>query len=138
MGDVFLSNSGKRLQHVDDGHWTAMEGGRRNGNLMAIDGLMARTAMDDATATQRKWMMDGNGQQLTAQWRLNSDGLDGGGWCDGDWWTKMDGLTAMGRNGRLIDSDGWWTAINGDGRRGGHSTEKDLTAMDRKGRLDGD
>jgi len=43
-----------------------MDGGRRDGNSTAIDGLMAGTAMDDATATQWRWTADGNGWQLTA------------------------------------------------------------------------
>jgi hypothetical protein len=45
-----------------------MDGGRRDGNSTAIDGSMAGTAMDDATATQRRWTVDGNGRQLMAQW----------------------------------------------------------------------
>jgi len=43
-----------------------MDGGRRAGNSTAIDGLMAGTAMNDATATKWRWTVDGNGRQLTA------------------------------------------------------------------------
>jgi hypothetical protein len=45
-----------------------MDGGRRDGNSTAIDGLMAKTAMDDATATQRRWTVDGDGRQWTGRW----------------------------------------------------------------------
>jgi len=42
-----------------------MGGGWRDGNSTAIGGLMAGTAMDDAMATKGRWMVDGNGRQLT-------------------------------------------------------------------------
>jgi hypothetical protein len=46
---------------------SVMDAGRRDGNSTAIDGLMAGTAMDDATATQRRWtVVVDNGRQLTA------------------------------------------------------------------------
>jgi len=113
-------------QHVSDERWTVMDGGqrKRNSNSTAIDGLMVTTAMDDAMATQRRWMVDGDGRQWTAQWRLNGYGLDGDVRCDGDWWTAMDGLAAMDRNGRLVD---------GDGRCDGNSTAMDgATATQRQ------
>jgi hypothetical protein len=42
----------------------------------------------------------------------------------------MDGLTAMGHNVRLIDGDGWWMAMDCDGR-------VSATAMDRQRNGDG-
>ena len=44
----------------------------------------------------------------------------------------------MDGDGRLIDGDGRWMAMDGDGRHDGHSTLMDSTALDSKGRLDGD
>jgi hypothetical protein len=81
-----------------------------------------------------------SGKRLTARrrWTLDGDGLDGNVRCDGNWWTAMDGLTAMGHNVRLINGDGWWMAMDCDGRRNGHSKAMDLTAMDGEGRLHGD
>ena len=43
-----------------------MDGGGRDGNSTAIDGSMARSAMDDATETQPQYTVDGNGRQWTA------------------------------------------------------------------------
>ncbi len=60
---------------MDAGWQWTVDGGWRNGNLMAIDGSMARTAMDNATATQRQWTVDG-GWQWMARWQLDGDGLD--------------------------------------------------------------
>ena len=94
--------------------------------------------MDNATATQRRWTVDGDRRQWMAQWQLNDNGLDGSGRCDGNWWTAMDGLTVMGRNGWLIHGDRRWMAMDCDGRCDGHSTAMDSTAMDGEGRLDGD
>ena len=50
----------------------------------------------------------------------------------------MDGLTAMNADGRLIDGDGRWMAMDGNGRRGSHSMAMDSTAMGGKGLHDGD
>jgi len=50
----------------------------------------------------------------------------------------MDGLTEMGCDGWLIDGDGRWTAMDGDGWCDSHSMAMDSTAMDGKVRLDGD
>jgi hypothetical protein len=50
----------------------------------------------------------------------------------------MDGLMAMDADGWLIDGDGRWMAMDGNGRRYSHSMAMDLTAMDGKGLLDGD
>ena len=98
-----------------------MDGGRRGGNSTAIDGLMAGTAMDDATVTQRQWTVDGNGRHV------------------GVGWTAMDGLMAMDADGRLINGDGRWMAMDGNGRRDSHSSNGDgLTAMDSEGLLNGD
>ena len=64
-----------------------MDGGRRVGNSTAIDGLMARTAMDNATTTRRQ--------------------LDGEGRCDGDSmamndeeWRNCDGNVGTAGGGR--------------------------------------
>jgi len=54
LGDLFLSKSGKRLQHVRDGRWAAMDGGRRNDNSMAIGSSVVRTTMEDAMGTQQR------------------------------------------------------------------------------------
>jgi len=98
-----------------------MDGGQRDGNLTAIDGLMAGTAMDDATVTQRRWTVDGNGRHV------------------GVGWTAMDGLMARDAYGRLIDGDGRWMAMDGNGWRDSHSPMvMDLTAMDSEGLLNGD
>ena len=68
--------------------------------------------------------------------------MDGNGWCDercdDEWWTAMDELMAMDGDGRLIDGDGQWTAMDVNGRRDGHTTAVDSTAMGSKGWLDGD
>ena len=50
----------------------------------------------------------------------------------------MDGLMAMDADGRLIDGDGRWMAMDGNGRCESHSMAMDLMAMDGKGLLDGD
>ena len=50
----------------------------------------------------------------------------------------MDGLMAMDADGRLINGDGRWMAMDGNGRRDSHSMVMDSTAMDGKGLLDGD
>ncbi len=50
----------------------------------------------------------------------------------------MDGLMAMDADGRPIDGDGRWMAMDGNGRRDSHSMAMDSTAMDGKGLLDGD
>jgi hypothetical protein len=55
-------------QHVGDGCLTAMDVGWCNGNSTAMDGSMARTAMDDATVTQRQWTVDGDGRHWTVWW----------------------------------------------------------------------
>ena len=51
----------------------------------------------------------------------------------------MDGLMAMDADGRLIDGDGRWMAMDGNGWRDSHSPMvMDLTAMDSEGLLNGD
>ena len=50
----------------------------------------------------------------------------------------MDGLMAMDADGRLIDGDGRWMAMDGNGWREIHSMAMDLMAMNGKGLLDGD
>ena len=50
----------------------------------------------------------------------------------------MDGLMAMDADGRLIDDDGRWMAMDGNGRRDSHSMAMDSTAMNGEGLLDGD
>jgi len=45
---------------------------------------------------------------------------------------------AMDADGWLIDGDGWWMAMDGNGRRDSHSMAMDSTAMDGEGLLDGD
>ena len=50
----------------------------------------------------------------------------------------MDGLMAMDAAGRLINGDGRWMAMDGNGGRDSHSMAMDSTAMDGKGLLDGD
>ncbi len=50
----------------------------------------------------------------------------------------MDSNGRIDGNGRLIDGDGRWTKMDGDGRRDGHSMAMDSMAMDSEGRLDGD
>ena len=50
----------------------------------------------------------------------------------------MEGLMAMDADGRLIDGDGRWMAMDGNGRRDSHSMAMDSTAMDGEGLLDGD
>ena len=50
----------------------------------------------------------------------------------------MDGLMAMDADGRLINGDGRWMAMDGNGRRDSHSMAMDSTAMDDEGLLDGD
>ena len=50
----------------------------------------------------------------------------------------MDGLMAMNTDGQLIDGNGRWMAMDGNGQRDSHSMAMDLTAMDDEGLLDGD
>ena len=50
----------------------------------------------------------------------------------------MDGLMAMDADGRLIDGNGRWMAMDGNGWRDSHSMAMDLTAMDGEGLLDSD
>ena len=50
----------------------------------------------------------------------------------------MDGLTAMGGDGLLINGDGRWMAMDGNGWRNSHSMAMDLRTMDGEGLLDGD
>jgi len=50
----------------------------------------------------------------------------------------MDGLMAMDTDGRLINGDGWWMAMDGNGRRNSPSMAMDLTAINGEGLLDGD
>ena len=45
---------------------------------------------------------------------------------------------AMDAKGRLIDGDGRWMAMDGNGWRDSHSMAMDSTAMDGEGLLDGD
>ena len=47
-------------------------------------------------------------------------------------------MMAMDADGRPIDGDGRWMAMDGNGRRDSHSMAMDSTAMDGKGLLDGD
>ena len=48
----------------------------------------------------------------------------------------MDGLMAMDADGWLIDGNGRWTAMDGNGRRDSHSMAMD--SMDGEGLLDSD
>ena len=50
----------------------------------------------------------------------------------------MDGLMASDANGRLINGDGRWIAMDGNGRCDIHSMAMDSTAMDGEGLLNGD
>jgi hypothetical protein len=51
----------------------------------------------------------------------------------------MDRLMAMDANGRLIDGDGWWMAMDANGQRDSHSPmAMDSTAMDGEGLLEDD
>ena len=71
--------------------------------------------------------------------RLNGFGLDGDGRCVGVGWTAMDRLMAMDANGRLIDGNGRWMAMDGNGWRDSHSPmAMNSTAMDGEGLLNGD
>jgi hypothetical protein len=54
-----------------------MDGGRRDGNSTAIDGSMARTAMDGATATQRRMTVDGDGRRDGDSTAMDSTAMDG-------------------------------------------------------------
>ena len=57
-----------------------------------------------------------NGIEAVNNGRLNGDLMvmdSGGGRRDGNWWTAMDGLTAMGRDGQLINDSGRWMAMDG-------------------------
>ena len=117
-----------------------MDGGRRNGNSTAIDGLMAGTAMDDATATQWRWTAGGNGWQWTA--------IDGMMVTQQLWTRRRWTACWLDSNGRIDGNGRRWTAhrrrwtvgvaMDSNGQRDSQSMAMDSTAMDSEGLLDGD
>jgi len=74
--------------------------GRRNGDLMVMEGMTASwrrwMARDGVSAMLMDCDCNGNGRQRTARWRLDGDGRRGA--------TTMDGTTATQQR---------WTAMDG-------------------------
>ena len=64
---------------------------------MDSNGLTARTAMDGATETQQRWVVDGDGRHDGDSMVMDSNGR-----CDRDV-KAMDGLTAMDSDLMVMD-----------------------------------
>jgi len=74
--------------------------------MVDSNGLMARTAMNGATETQQRWVVDSDGRHDG-----DSTVMDGNGGRDRDV-KEMDGLTAMDSDSMVMDGAAGrqWTA----------------------------